>query len=102
MKRADLRKMFRDMRPRIVHWEVYKNPLIRRILKISENSRIRYEKAKRALYNDKSLTDEQRDRGFTKAYDRHMESYKATDAIKRKLDLEWERREMKRLKALKS
>ena len=102
MKRADLRKMFRDCRPRIVHWDVYKNPLIRRILRISETSRIRYEKAKRALYHDKSLTDDQRAKGFNKAYDRHMESYKATDAIKRRLDLEWERREHRRFKALKS
>ena len=102
MKRADIRKMFRDCRPRIVHWEVYKNPLIRRILKISESSRIRYEKAKRALYYDKTLTDDQRSKRVGKALDRYLESFKTTDAIKRKLDLAWERQEFRRLKALRA
>jgi hypothetical protein len=90
--------MFRDCRPRIVHWEVYKNPLIRRILRISESSRIRYEKAKRALYYDKSLTDNQRSKGVGKALDRYLETFKKTGALERKIHIAWERQEARRLK----
>ena len=99
MTRAALRKMFRDCRPRIIHWEVYTNPLIRRILKISESSRMRYEKAKRALYRDKSLTDNQRRDKFSKAFDRYLDSFKKTDVLQRQYDRAWERRELRRLKA---
>ena len=99
MTRAVLRKMFRDCRPRIIHWELYGNPLIRRILKISENARLRYEKEKRAIYHDKNLTDAQRAKKFGKVFDRHMATFDVTSAIQRQYDRAYERRELWRLKA---
>ena len=98
MTREALKKMFRDCRPRVIRWELIGNPLLRRIMRISENSRLRYEKAKRTIYNNKTLTDAQRDRKWNKAFDLNMASYEKTAVIQRQYDRAWERRELARLK----
>jgi hypothetical protein len=69
------------------------------MLRISEASRIRYEKAKRTIYHDKSMNDDQRSAAIGKALDRWLQDGKEYDAVRRKYDLGWERQEFRRLKA---
>lgn len=81
LSRAELRKMFRDMRLHPIRPEMLGNPLLSRSMKIMEDATLRYERTKRILYRNTKLTDEQRWIGWQKAEKRREASYKKADAI---------------------
>jgi hypothetical protein len=66
------------------------NPIQRRILRISENARIRFERQKRALHQNRALTDQQRFAGYIKAFDRYMDSWNRTRPLQREYELKYE------------
>lgn len=101
MTRDQLKKMFRDCRPRPIRPEMIGNPLLRRIMRINENASIRYERDKRALYRDKTLNDDQRSRGFTKALDRLTASWEKTRPLEREYERKVTLPMLKRMQALK-
>ena len=88
MTRADLKKMIRKYHRSVIRPEMIDNPILRRSLRISESTSMRYEQDKRALYADKKLSDEQRQRGFEKAHKRFM----AVSDRLRELDRQYERK----------
>jgi hypothetical protein len=86
MKRAQLKKMLRDSRPSPIRPEMFDDSLIRRMLRMSENARLRYEKEKRKLYDDRSLTDKQRSDGVGRALDRYLADWKRREPLEREYE----------------
>ena len=88
MKREHLLEMIDILRPSLIKSEMYADPLLREMNKIRQNARERKRKDLLALYNDRLLTDLQRETGLNKASDRYEKAMKKMRPLEERFERE--------------
>jgi hypothetical protein len=99
MTRAELKKQLGIYRPSLIRPEMFTNisESERNLMRMEERAWLDYEREKLAIYDDKSLTDEQRRTLWTKASDRRWAAMDKLRPLRKKCDRMHERRMIKML-----
>lgn len=103
MTRAELKKQLGVYRPSLIRPEMLNLTLSeQKLMRLVEGAWMRFESDKLAIYNDLSLTDEQRSALVREARDRRWAAEEKLRPLRQRCDRIHERRFIKRLAPLKS
>ncbi len=92
MTRVELKKYFGHYRPSLIRPEMLETVSERKLAQSRENINLRYERSMKALYADKSLTDEQRWVEYSKISSLAAEAREKLAPLERRCNLIGERR----------
>lgn len=92
MTRAELKKCFGHYRPSLIRPEMLETVSERKLAERRESISLRYERSMKALYDDKSLTDEQRWVAYRKISSLDTQAREKLAPLERRCNLIGERR----------
>jgi hypothetical protein len=88
MNRANLKELIEMLRPNPIKADMYADPLMRSMERIRERARKRYHDDLLALYTDRTLTVDQRSKGFDKASARNDAALKKLRPLEDRFETE--------------
>lgn len=102
MTRAEFKKQLGVFRPSLIRPEMlFKTLSERKLMRLEERALMRYEREKLAIYNDRSLTDDQRSALWHKASELRWAAFEKLRPLRRLCEQMRERRIIKQLTPMK-